>query len=136
MAIQPHQDRSYDSEKQLSIIVPLSLNINKNAMSYSGVEEGTTLDHNFSISDMVITQSPFSNMHFQPTTGQLILFCTQNIACIIKKHAKRWEKNYICKVRGEKGINNIAQSKINRSCRSIKSGPLIRLGGLRIEMHY
>ena len=37
MAIPPHQDRSYDSEKQLSIIVPLSLNINnKYAMSYSG----------------------------------------------------------------------------------------------------
>lgn len=72
MAIPPHQDRSYDSEKQLSIIVPLSLNINsKYAMSYSGVEEGTTLDHNFSISNMVyyaksIQQYVFS-ANYRPT---------------------------------------------------------------------
>ncbi|MCB4398417.1 hypothetical protein [Synechococcus sp. MU1625] len=72
MAIPPHQDRSYSSEKQLSIIVPLSLNINsKYAMSYSGVEEGTTLDHNLSISNMVyyaksIQQYVFS-VNYKPT---------------------------------------------------------------------
>ena len=72
MAIPPHQDRSYDSEKQLSIIVPLSLNINsKYAMSYSDVAEGTTLDHNLSLSNMVyyaksLQQYVFS-VNYKPT---------------------------------------------------------------------
>ncbi len=72
MAIPPHQDRSYDSERQLSIIIPLTLNIDtKYAMRYSNISEGTILDHNFSLSNMVyyaksIQQYPFA-VNYNPT---------------------------------------------------------------------
>ena len=53
-------------------------------------------------------------MHFQPTTGQLILFCTQNIACI-NQEVQEMGKELHMQGTWREGINNIAQSKINRS---------------------
>ena len=76
MTISPHQDRSYDRDKQLNIIIPLSIHMNKKyAMSYSAVSKGTELDHKFNISKMVFYAKSIQDYKFevQYKPGDIVL---------------------------------------------------------------